>query len=31
LGFQADGLFMLAFDGDPLPIFHATTQLIFFL
>lgn len=30
LGIQADGLYMLAFDGQNVPVFHATTQLLFF-
>lgn len=31
LGVQVDGLYMIAFDADPIPALHATTQLIFFL
>lgn len=31
LGFQVDGQYFFAFDGDEYEAFHATTQLIFFL
>lgn len=31
LGFQADGLYLFAFDGEDVEAFNLTTQLIFFL